>query len=120
MSTNVIYPAFSYINDISNAVQAIVTFTADHDFIVGEILGFRVTPPFGMFEINNRHGKVLSITSDTVTVDIDTTFYTAFDYSALNSRGTTPPVCVPAGSGVIPDQTIPQTSIDDAFDNRRA
>ena len=83
-------------------------------------MGFRVTPPFGMFEINNRHGKVLSKTSNTVTVDIDTTFYTAFDYSALNSRGTTPPVCVPAGSGVIPDQAIPQTSIDDAFDNRRA
>lgn len=103
MPTNQFYPQLAYINAITNAQQAVVTFTADHDFTIGQVISFRVTPDFGMFQINYRHGTVQETTSDTVTVNIDTSDWDAFDYSALNTAGTTPPT----------------VNILDAFDNRR-
>ena len=113
------FPRFSYVNDITNATQAVATFTEDHDFQVGEIVSFRVTKPFGMFQIDKKKGKVLAVTNDTITVDIDSSTWDAFDYSLINTEGTTPPVCIPCCSGVIPG-SIPRTVIlEDAFDNRR-
>jgi hypothetical protein len=119
MVTNRIFPQKAFINAITNAQSAVATFTADHDFIVGEIVSFRVTPDFGMFQINNLRGNVLSTTSDTITVDIDTLDWDAFDYSVLDSEGTTPPTCVPCCSGKIVGANPPQIVIEDAFDNRK-
>lgn len=118
MVANQFYPRRFQISALTNAQNAVVTFTANHDYIVGEIIGFRVTPAFGMFEINEKRGRVLSTTSNSVTVDIDTTTWTPFTTALLNTAGTTPPVCVPSSSGVIYGE-IPMTSINDAFDNRR-
>lgn len=113
------YPRYSYINGITNQQYAIVSFTADHDFTVGEIVAFRVERAFGMYEINRQRANVLSITDTTITIDIDTTDYNIFDYSTLNDPGTSPPVCVPSASGIISNNGgIPQTSLIDAFDNR--
>lgn len=119
MVSNQFYPRKAFINAITNAQNAVVTFTANHDYIVGEIVSFRVTANFGMFELNRKRGKVLSITADTITVDIDTSLFTPFSFASINTLGTTPPLVVPSSSGVIPNQVIPQTSLDDAFDNRR-
>jgi hypothetical protein len=117
---NVIYPSKAYINAITNALQAVVTFTASHDFTVGEKVSFRVRKPFGMFQINNVIGLVLSKTSDTITVDVDSSDWDVFDYSALNTAGSSPPVCIPVSSGIIPLTDPPQINIVDAFDNRSA
>lgn len=114
------YPRYAQINALTQAQQAVVTFTADHDFTNGEIVSFRVTKDFGMVEIDKKRGRVLSSTSDTITVDIDTSTWTAFTTALLNQAGTTPPVCVPSSSGIVPgNQAISKTNIDDAFDNRR-
>lgn len=109
------YPRFSYISGITNAVNAVITFTDDHDFTEGEIVSFRVSRPYGMSEINNRQGKVQSFTSDTITVDIDTSTWTPYTYPV--SGNNTPPVCVPSASGVVPGYT-PKMNLEDSFDNR--
>jgi hypothetical protein len=115
-----IYPGYSQIDAITNDINAEITFTADHDFTDGEIISFRVTKNFGMFEINNKKGRVLSSTSNTVVVDIDTSTWTQFTTAMLNQPGTTPPIAVPSCSGLIPNQVeLQQTNIRDAFDNRR-
>lgn len=114
-----IYPKLVYISDITNAKNAVATFTADSDFTDGEYVSFRVTKDFGMSEINNKRGKVLSHTSDTITVDIDTTDFTPFNYSLINTEGTTPPNCVPSGSGIIPSSNPSTVNLADSFDNRR-
>lgn len=119
MSSNVYYPLISQISAITNDVQATVTFTSDHDFTPGEMIGFRVGKQFGMSEINNRRGKVLTTTSNTVTVDIDTTTWTPFTLAHLNDAGTSPPIAVPSSSSVIPFEENPSVNIQDAFDNRR-
>jgi len=112
------YPKIAYINAITNALNAVATFTADHDFTIGEIVSFRVTKSFGMREINNYRTKVLSKTNDTITVDLDTSTWTPFTYANINTAGTTPPICVPSCSGVIDNITIPSYNLEDAFDKR--
>lgn len=98
--------------------MATATFTADHDFTVGEIVSFRVTKSFGMNQINNKRGKVLSKTADTITVDIDSSTWDAFTYANIDTAGTTPPICVPSCSGVIDNIVTPSYNIEDAFDKR--
>lgn len=117
MTSHVFFPRWRYITDISNEQYAVVTFSDLHDFIVNEIISFRVTKPYGMVEINERTAKVLAIDDMTVTIDIDTTFFTPFIYPADGSN--TPPVCVPVGSGINFDSAFAFTILNDAFDNLR-
>lgn len=110
------YPALSYITWITKEKNAVVTFSEDHDFTDGEFISFRVDRSAGMFEINNRRGRVLSHTDSTVTVDIDTTTWNEFiDNDPVIES---PPVAVPAGSGVVPDQYVATMNLLDAFDDR--
>lgn len=109
-------PKYFYLSNITNAVRAVATFTEDHDYSIGEFISFRVSQPYGMREINNLRGKVIELTADTVTVDIETTFFTPFVYPV--SGDNTPPHTVPAGSGVIEYYT-PTVNLEDAFDNLR-
>jgi hypothetical protein len=67
-----------------------------------------------MREINNQVGKVLLITSNTVTVDINTLDYSPFIYPVSGKN--TPPQTIPAGSGVIPDVYPPTVNLIDVFD----
>lgn len=119
MPTNQIFPQKAFINALTNAQQAVATFTADHDYVLGEVVSFRVTRDFGTFQINQKNGIVLATTSDTITVDIDSSDWDVFDFSALDTAGTTPPHCVPCCSVRIPGSEPPQVAINDAFDNRR-
>lgn len=112
-----IYPRFSYITDITKAQHAVVTFTSNHDYTDGEIVSFRVSKEFGMYQINNQHARVLSHTDDTITVEIDTTGYDSFIYPV--SGEVTPPVVVPSSSGIIPGQYTATMNLEDSFDNRR-
>ncbi|HEX4374885.1 MAG TPA: hypothetical protein VHZ50_16390 [Puia sp.] len=124
------YPHWAYIANITKAPQAVVSFTAENDFTPGEFISFRVSPDFGMSEINFKHARVLSVTNSatesSITIDLDTTGYTTFTFpTSANAVNTSPAVCVPASSGVVPfngSATIPQsppgTNLQDAFDNR--
>lgn len=118
MASNNFYPSFAYISAITNAIQAVVTFTADHEFTPGEIVSFRVGQAFGMREINNVQARVLLTTNNTITVEVDTLTWTPFSLANLNQPGTSPPVCVPSASGVIPFEENPRMNLQDAFDNR--
>ncbi len=120
MATYEHYPQKAYINAITNAQHAVVTFTEDHDFTVGEILSFRVGRAFGTFQMNNQRGIVLTTTNDTVTVTIDSSDWDVFDYSVLNDPGTSPPVALPCWSGIVPGSQPSRVNLLDAFDNRRA
>lgn len=119
MAINQFFPSQVQISAITNAVQAVVSFTEDHDFTPGEIVSFRVGRAFGMSEINNQQAKVLTTTSDTITIDIDTSTWTSFTLVNLNAAGTSPPMCLPIASSAIPFEENPSVNIEDAFDNRR-
>lgn len=119
MATNSFYPDKAFINAITNETQAVVTFTANHEFTLGEIVSFRVTPDFGMSEINRKRARILAITDDSITVQMDTQTYTPFSFAKINDPQTTPPHAVASSSGVVPSSAIPKINLVDAFDNRR-
>lgn len=119
MATNRFYPQRALINAITNDTRAVATFTADHDFTIGEVVSFRVTRNFGMFQIHNKKGTVIAITADTITVDIDSSSWDAFDFSLIDTAGTTPPNCVPCCSVKVPGSEPPRVNLQDTFDNRR-
>lgn len=132
---NRMYPRWRWINSISRAAQAVVTFTVNNDFTPGEIISLRIPVEFGSgtwTSINNKAARVLSVTntstSSSVTLDLDTSgIASAFSFptSAVAAAGVSPAVAVPASSGVVPfagSATVPQeppgTNLLDAFDNR--
>jgi hypothetical protein len=110
-------PRRKFITAITNAQYAVLTFSEDHNYTDGEIVSFRVTPPFGMVEINNLQSEVLSHTNNTITVNIDSSFWTPFIYPVAGK--VSPPTCVPSASGILPNVYPPTISLEDCFDNIR-
>lgn len=131
---------------ITQATQAVVYFFRQNPYTPGEIVDFQIPTPYGMTQLSNltsRSGsgpfsnkpaggaRVLSVTNSatvsSITIDVDTTGFTAFQFptSAAFAGGASPAVCMPAGSGVVPfngSATIPAsppgTNLLDAFDNK--
>jgi hypothetical protein len=123
-----------------------VYFFRQNPYTPGELVDFQIPTPYGMTQLSNLTGKsgsgaltsnpsgaarVLSVTNSatvsSITIDVDTTGFTAFQFptSAAFAGGASPAVCIPAGSGVIPlngSATIPAsppgTNLADAFDNK--
>lgn len=145
-----IYPGFMYpklkpVLYITKATQAKVYFGTPNDFTPGELVDFQIPTPYGMTQLSNLTGtptggatsnppgaaRVLVVTNtateSSITINYDTTGFSSFVYptSANYAGGSSPAVCFPAGSGVVPfngSATIPQsppgTNLQDAFDNR--
>jgi len=131
---------------ITQASQAVVYFFRQNPYSPGELVDFQIPTPYGMTQLSNLTGKagsgpftnnpagaarILSVTNSatvsSITIDVDTTGFTAFQFptSALFAGGASPAVCMPAGSGVVPlngSATIPAsppgTNLVDAFDNK--
>jgi hypothetical protein len=131
---------------ITQATQAVVYFFRPNPYTPGELVDFQIPTPYGMTQLSNLTAKsgsgaltgnpsgaarVLSVTNSatvsSITIDVNTTGYTAFQFptSATYAGGASPAVCMPAGSGVVPlngSATIPAsppgTNLSDAFDNQ--
>jgi hypothetical protein len=140
------YPNALPVAYITQATQAVVSFFRPNPYTPGEIVDFQIPTPYGMTQLSNltsRAGsgpftnnpagaaRVLSVvntaTVSSITIDVDTTGYTAFQFptSATFAGNHSPAICMPAGSGVVPlngSATIPAsppgTNLVDAFDNR--
>ncbi len=110
-------PRKKFITNITNSQYAVITCSEDHDFSDGEIVSFRVSPPYGMVQINNLQSKVLSHTNNSITVDIDTLSWPAFIYPVGNPQSLA--MVVPSGSGIIPGLYPPTINLEDCFDNKR-
>ena len=95
------YPRNRVITGITAAASAVVTFSVTHNYVVGEKLFFRVPSAFGMVEMDGLTGTITAIntTTNTVTVDIDSSAFTAFAFplSATAASGVSLPNAVPAG-----------------------
>lgn len=130
---------------ITQASQAVVYFFRQNSYTPGQLVDFQIPTPYGMTQLSNLTAKagsgsltsnpsgaarVLSVTNSStvssITIDVDTTGFTAFQYptSAAFAGGASPAVCIPAGSGVVSlngSATIPAsppgTNLVDAFDN---
>lgn len=116
MSSNLFTPYVVLISSITRGQTTLVEFSSTHGFVLNEIIGMRVSRPYGMWEINQKRGKVLDATSTTVTLDIDSTNYTHFSIPG-STLGTSPPCAVPSSSGIDFSPYTPTMILNDCFDN---
>ncbi len=105
-------PNLQYITNITQASPAVVTFSADHNFTLGEWISFRIPPANGMIQLNNEKALVIAIAPTTVTIAVDSLQFYPFIYV---QDPQIPCVAVPAGSGI--SQGTATVTLEDAFDN---
>lgn len=79
----IFYPRRRVITEITQAAQAVVTLSVTHGYAVGQAVRFQVPAAFGMVELNGLLGTITSVdttttTGNTITVDIDSSAFTAF------------------------------------------
>jgi len=70
---------------ITQAVQAVVTTNIDHGYKVGQMVALRVPKDFGMVQANGAIADVLAVTSNTMTLNLDTLSFNPFRFPASGS-----------------------------------
>lgn len=112
-------PQFLYVTDISQAAQAVVRTSVDPSayYVVGMKLHFNIPVSFGMKEMDQLTGTIVSIDSSayTMTVDIDSSAFTAFAFpaSSLSPTARLFATVAPAGAST---QFDPITSVETGYD----
>lgn len=89
-SFDAVEPRFLYVTGISQAAQAVVTVSTTHSYTVGDLMHFSIPASFGMVEMNQLTGRIVAIGTYTMTVDINSSAFTAFAFPANTLVPTTP------------------------------
>ncbi len=76
------YPRRRQISAITAATSAVITMTVTHGFTAGQAVRIKLPAAFGMVEMDNLIGNITAISSanNTITVDIDSSAFTAFSF----------------------------------------
>lgn len=116
------YPRNRTITNVSQATSAIVTMSVTHGLTAGQEVKFVLPSAFGMTELDGLQGTITAIGAadadgftNTITVDIDTSAFTAFAWPAASSSPLNFAQVVPVGEAA----TSPyENTLDDATDNQ--
>jgi len=113
------YPRHRTITKMTAATSMVVTMSVTHGFTVGQAVRFIVPAGYGMVEADSLIGNITAIdttltTGNSITVDIDSSAFTAFAFPVNADVPFTPALVIPVG------ETADATSanlLDDATDN---
>lgn len=122
------YPPIRYITKISQATQAIVTLSVTHMFTVGQSIRLIVptvtASTYGMTELDGVQATIVAINqpdadseTNTITIDQDTTGFTAFAFPLTTDPGFTPAQVVPIGENTAEALLMGQNILGDATVN---
>lgn len=95
-----VLPEAHFVTAVTQAVNAVVTLSSTHNYKLGDLIYFRVDADFGMVELDGVTAKVtaLSTADNTVTLDLNTTAFTAFAFPlATESPNIIYAIAAPAG-----------------------
>jgi hypothetical protein len=119
-------PEFLYITNISQATQAVVSTSVDPSayYVVGMKIHFSVPASFGMTQMNGLTGKIVAVNAASasgnigaynLTVDIDSSAFTAFAFPLTTSSPTAQlfATLAPAGAST---QYNPITGVQTGYD----
>ncbi len=123
------YPEIRYITKISQATNAIVTLSVDHAFTVGQSIRFIVptvtASTYGMTDLDGVEATIIAIgqadidgVTNTITVDVDTTGFSAFAFPLTTSPGFTPAQVVPVGENTAKALSLGANILGDATENK--
>lgn len=126
VSNEAIYqPKQRVITAVTQAAQAVVTMAAPHDFTVGQEVRFKVPSVnnsgvyYGMTELNNVQATVtaVSVANNTITVDVDSTGFTAFAFPLTAAVPFIPAQVVPVGQDTGYSNSVGSDILGDAVNN---
>lgn len=103
------------ISAITNAFPMTVTTVNNHNYIAGMNVRFLIPGIFGMQQLNGINAQVLTASSNTMTVNIDSTLFTPFAYPAQLPAAYSAPTVIPNSSGPYLVPPLPYGN-QDSFD----
>lgn len=87
------------IASITQSYPMVVTTTSDHGYPAGLMVTFFIPSSFGMVQLNSQNLQVLSVTNNSLTINVDSTNYTTFAYPSPLPQAYTNPSVIPNSSG---------------------
>jgi len=123
------YPSSRYITKITQDDRAIVTLSVTHNYEIGQKIRFVIptvtATRFGMTELNGVEATIFDINqpdddgvTNTITVDVDTTGFTAFEFPLTGSGPFTPAQVIPIGENTADALAASENILSDATENR--
>ncbi len=101
------------ISSITNAFPMVVTTLNDHGYVAGMMVRFLIPIQFGMVQLNTENAQVISLTNNTLTINLDSTNFTPFAYPTPLPNAYTPPSVIPNSSGAyLPPLPLPYGNQD--------
>ena len=92
-------PPYRYISSITAATSAVVELTVTHSYTVNQQVRFQVSSDYKMTQMDGLQGTITAIdtTLNTITVDIDSSAFTAFAFPLTADVPFTPAIVIPFG-----------------------
>ena len=87
------------ISSITQASPMIVTTVNTHNYPAGVNVRFAIPSIFGMQQLNAIQTQVISVTSNTLTCNVNSSNFTPFAYPGSLPLAYTPPTVIPNSSG---------------------
>lgn len=104
------------ISSITQANPMVVTTANTNNYVPGVKVRFSIPSIFGMQQLNGVQAQVISVTTNTLTCNVDSSSFTPFAYPVSLPSAYTPPVVIPDSSGpYLPPLPLPygdQTSFE--------
>lgn len=91
------YPRRRFVANITAADPAVITCTADHGLTVGQKVRLVVPAAYAMVEMDSLQATVTAVTASTLTLDIDSSGFTAFQFPLPAVVPFSPALVVPIG-----------------------
>jgi hypothetical protein len=110
MTSIIYYPGYSQVKiqenlqvktilSITNSNPMLVMTASNHGYVVGMMVKFLIPEQFKMVELNNIDCQVISLTDDTLTLNLDSTNFSIFSYPSPLPSAYTNPSVIPNSSG---------------------
>lgn len=124
MTSVIYYPGYSQvqvqdnlrvqtIQSVTNAFPCVVTTLNDHGYVAGMMVRFLIPDAFKMVQLNDVNCQVLQVTTDTLTLNLDSTNFSVFSYPSPLPSAYTPPSVIPNSSGpYLPPLPLPYGNQD--------
>lgn len=95
----IFYPRHRSITGITQASQAVITLSVTHGYTAGQAVRLIVPSAFGMVEMDGLKGNITAVSTanNTITVDIDSSAFTAFSFPLTAAVPFSQALVVPIG-----------------------
>lgn len=118
----IFYPRRRYITAVTTGSTTLVKMSVTHGYQVGQEVRFIVPDVFGMTQLDGLQGSIIAIdttvtTGNTITVDIDSSAFTAFAFPASTAVPISFAEVVPIGENTATALSFGQNILSDATIN---